>query len=309
MQDSVRSWVERFLVSRKAQDLSRSTLTADRWVLERLTRWMMRQRWGFAQLTPARMGRFVDELRRRPGQGGAAQLAPSTIQSRLRTLRAWFRYLIDEEQLLFDPLAGFREKAPRRWMRRGIFSVGEIERIFAELSAEDALSLRERAIVAVLYGGGLRLGEALHLDFCHYDPAGTLWIRSAKGRKDRVVPLGPVACQDLDRYLVKGRPELAHRTSGAALFLNRGGTRLGQQGFRMRLYRIEREARIQPRRPPHAFRHSCAAHLLQEGASSRHIQEILGHQDLTMTARYTPVDLDQVRAIVTRCHPRETDPW
>jgi site-specific recombinase XerD len=301
-----REWIEEFLISREAQGLSRSTLDLDRWVLERLGGWMLRRGRSLAQLTPSRLGAFVDRLRRRCS--GAGEVSTSTINTRLRTLRQWFRYLIHHDLLLINPIAGFREKSTRILMGRGAFRLDEIQRIFDVLERQDPGWVRDRAIVAVLYGAGLRLGEALGLGLTDYDPEGFLLIREGKGRRDRMVPLGPVACTDLDRYLEKGRPALVTKRSGGAIFLNQRGTRLGWTGFDMRLHQIEKAARIKPFRSSHAFRHSFATHLLKEGATVRHIQEILGHQRLETTALYTHVDIEQLRLLIERHHPRQQDP-
>jgi integrase/recombinase XerD len=164
---------------------------------------------------------------------------------------------------------------------------------------------RDRAVLELLYGTGLRVGEASRLDVPDLDlREGVLLVRNGKGRKDRVVPVPGRAAAALDVYLLEARPDLA-RLYDPALFLSTFGVRLGAPGMRLMIKKHGRA--IGARLTPHTLRHTCATHLLRGGADIRHVQELLGHRSLATTALYTRVAIADLRAVIARSHPRESD--
>jgi site-specific recombinase XerD len=185
---------------------------------------------------------------------------------------------------------------------RGILSIPQARRLMAAPFPGSVIGQRDRAILELLYGTGLRLGEVARTDVTDLDlPSGLLLVRNGKGRKDRLVPICGAAAAALDSYLRNSRPELVARID-SALFLSRDGARLGAAVLRARIQYYGR--RLGVRLTPHALRHSCATHLLRGGADLRHVQALLGHRRLTTTALYTRVAISDLRAVVARCHPR-----
>ncbi len=163
---------------------------------------------------------------------------------------------------------------------------------------------RDRALLELLYGTGLRMSECVRLDLADVElSVGTVLVRDGKGRKDRVVPLAGRAKEALSTYLSSARPGLARWSEDSALFVARTGTRLSAMSVRVLVREYGRRAGV--RASCHVLRHSYATHLLAGGADIREIQRLLGHQNLTTTALYTRVDRRALAAMLARCHPRE----
>jgi integrase/recombinase XerD len=193
-----------------------------------------------------------------------------------------------------------------RRLPRVVLSERDAERLVTMPWPSTALGKRDRAILELLYGTGIRVGECERLDLTDLDlEARTLLIRDGKGRKDRIVPITERAAIALDFYLRESRPVLLRRTSPPALFIARGARRLQRQSIE-KLVRVHAAAaQIEQRLSPHALRHACATHLIRGGADIRHVQALLGHRNLNTTARYAHVAIKDLRAVIERVHPRE----
>ena len=229
------------------------------------------------------------------------RLAPASRAAALSVVRRFCAWLEVRGVVLRNP-ARILSLPKSTSLPRGILSITQARRLMAAPFPGSVIGQRDRAILELLYGTGLRLGEAARTDVTDLDlRSGLLLVRNGKGRKDRIVPICGSAATALDLYLRESRPELVARID-AALFLSRDGARLGAPGLRVRVKSYGR--RIGVTLTPHALRHSCATHLLRGGADLRHVQALLGHQRLTTTALYTRVATRDLRAVVARCHPR-----
>jgi len=219
---------------------------------------------------------------RRPG----GKLAPATIARKLAAVRAFLRHSLGAARVPDARLAPRRGRrlpdAPKR---------DAVDRELASLEGDDALSLRNRALVELVYSAGLRSAEAVALNLADVDFEQELVHVRGKGGKERVVPLGEEASLLLAAYLRDARPELA-RGAENALFLSARGRRLDTSTLR----------RLLPH--PHRLRHAFATHLLEGGADLRTIQELLGHSSLSTTQVYSHVDARQLRKVYDRSHPR-----
>ena len=189
--------------------------------------------------------------------------------------------------------------------------VDEVARL---LEAPDTglLGRRDRAVLEILYGAGLRISELVSLDVDDVDlEARTVWVRGGKGGRDRRVPLGRAACEALDAYLVGSRPELASRApargSLGALVLNSRGGRLTRQACWKLIRSYAERIGLASRVSPHTLRHSFATHLVEGGADIRVVQELLGHASLTTTQVYTFVGEARLRQVYLAAHPRARD--
>ncbi|OFJ52230.1 site-specific tyrosine recombinase XerD [Mycolicibacterium grossiae] len=171
--------------------------------------------------------------------------------------------------------------------------------------ADGPLSLRNRALLEVLYSTGARISEAVGLDVDDVDVASRSVLLRGKGGKQRLVPIGRPAVAALDAYLVRGRPDLARRGTGtAAIFLNARGGRLSRQSAWQVLQDAAERAGISAAVSPHTLRHSFATHLLEGGADVRVVQELLGHASVTTTQIYTLVTVSALREVYAGAHPR-----
>ncbi|MCC6352781.1 MAG: tyrosine recombinase [Verrucomicrobiae bacterium] len=180
----------------------------------------------------------------------------------------------------------------------------EMERVMEAPLAAGALGLRDRAMLEVLYGCGLRVSEltGLRLENVMVEQ-GCLRV-IGKGNKERVVPMAGAASAALRDYLARGRPELVRPRTGGEVFLNRHGKRLTTARVWGIVRAVARAAGIKKRAYPHALRHSFATHLLQNGADLRAIQEMLGHADISTTQVYTHTDEQRIKATHWKFHPR-----
>jgi integrase/recombinase XerC len=168
----------------------------------------------------------------------------------------------------------------------------------------DAVHLRDRAVLELLYATGMRVGELVRLDLDDLDPARRTVRVVGKGDKERVVPYGPPAQAALDDWIERGRPQVRAAESGAALFLGVRGRRLDARTARSAVHESLRSVPGAPDLGPHGLRHSAATHLLEGGADLRAVQEILGHATLATTQIYTHVSVERLRATYEQAHPR-----
>jgi integrase/recombinase XerD len=244
----------------------------------------------------------LEELERYTAQLRADGLANSTIARRTAAARSFFRH----QQLLGartdNPAAAV--SLPRRAKPLPkTLSPGEAERLIQAAVGTQPRSLRDQALVELLYGAGLRISEATGLDKAGVDLDDRLVRVLGKGGKERVVPLGRPAAEALRRYLAQGRPFLDTRRR-PELFLNARGGPLTRAGAFLILRKLAEKAGLDPHRVhPHLLRHSFATHLLEGGADLRSVQEMLGHADLSTTELYTHVTDRRRRESYYRAHP------
>lgn len=252
---------------------------------------------------------LTDYLSRlRSGKPPAARpMAPSSVARSVVSLRSLYRFLAREGKIDTDPAA--RLAAPRR--PRSLPKAIPLEDVtrLVESPPADLLGRRDRAILELLYGSGLRISELVALDVDDVDlDEGSLLVRSGKGSKSRRVPLGRSARRAVGDYESATRPELVKRSSGGsargALFLNARGGRLTRQGCWKLLKLYAEKAGLGPKVSPHTLRHSFATHMLDGGADIRVVQELLGHASLSTTQVYTLVSDAHLREVYLTSHPR-----
>jgi integrase/recombinase XerD len=232
----------------------------------------------------------------------AAGLSSATIARRVAALRSFFRHQLLLGARNDNPAAELALPKRRRKLPRTL-SPGEAERLIDAARGTTPRALRDHALVELLYGAGLRVGEAVSLTKGDVDLHARLVRCVGKGNKERVVPIGRAAVEALRRYLSRGRPFLdaRHRPE---LFLNARGGALTRAGVFLILRRLAGKAGLEPERiHPHLLRHSFATHLLEGGADLRSVQEMLGHADLSTTELYTHVSDRRRRELYYQAHP------
>ncbi len=239
---------------------------------------------------------WMDACRRRG-------LSSRSIQRRLVSVRMFFRFLRIDGYLHRDPTETIQ--TPRPWQRvPEVLSVEEVNRLLAAARPDDAIGLRDKALLEVLYATGARASELCGLDLGALNLEYRFIRCYGKGRKERLVPLGRAAARALEEYLREGRPQLLKRPQESAVFLTRSGRRLGRQTLWRRVRKYARQAGIRRDVHPHTLRHSFATHLLSGGADLRSVQIMLGHADISTTEIYTHVDRTRLQAIHRDYHPR-----
>jgi integrase/recombinase XerD len=232
----------------------------------------------------------------------AEGLAATTIGRRVAALRGFYRHQVLLGTRGDNPAAELDLPKRRRTLPRTL-SPGEAERLIEAANGTTPRSLRDRALVELLYGAGLRVGEAVGLERNAVDLEQRLVRCLGKGSKERVVPVGREAVEALRRYIARGRPYLDKRHR-PELFLNAQGGALTRAGAFFILRKLAETAGLEPGRVhPHLLRHSFATHLLEGGADLRSVQEMLGHADLATTELYTHVSDRRRRELYFQAHP------
>lgn len=230
----------------------------------------------------------------------AAGLAPATVARRMSAARSWLRFL-ELEGALDRPQALPRVRRAPRALPRVLTE--EQAAAAMEAGGSGPRASRDRAVLELFYGSGLRLRELAALDVDDADPRLRLVRVRGKGRRERVVPLGRAAARALSAYLSQ-REDPPAGGSPEALFLGRGGRRLGPRGIQYLVARALARVAGAAGTHPHLLRHSFATHLLDRGAELRAVQEMLGHSSLRSTQIYTHLTAERLRAAYRRAHPR-----
>jgi integrase/recombinase XerD len=246
---------------------------------------------------------YVDELERARTEDGERRYRASSIARALAAVRSFHRFCVEEGLLGSDPSGDVG--APR--VPQGIpkaLSEAEVDALLDAVTGDGPRPQRDRAILEMLYAGGLRISELIGLDLGDVDLYDGIARVFGKGSKERVVPLGRTARASIGDYLTTGRPALAGRRSTSALFLNARGGRLTRQGAWLIVRAAGERAGLGGRLYPHVLRHSCATHMLDHGADIRVVQELLGHASLSTTQVYTKVSPERLRAVYEAAHPR-----
>jgi site-specific recombinase XerD len=271
--------IDRFLAS---PGLAEATRRSYRFDLEHFADWLEARELELEDVDVRALSDYVTEL----GRGRPRRLRPATIARKVAAVRSLLRSALGPARVPDAPLA------PRRPHGLPVApSAEEIDAALDTLDGGDPLTLRNRALVELVYSAGLRSREAVDLDLGDVDFEQELVRVRGKGGKERVVPLGEEAAHRLARYLREARPELA-RGAQNALFLSVRGARLDTSTLR----------RLVPN--PHRLRHAFATHLVEGGADLRTVQELLGHSSLSTTQVYAHVDGRRLRKVYDRAHPR-----
>lgn len=228
--------------------------------------------------------------------------SPRSIARNLSALRAFYKFLREQKIRLDNPVG--QHKTPQ--MGRALphdLSEQEVEALIQAPDIHSALGLRDRAMLEVLYACGLRVSELLllRLDLLNLKQ-GYLRI-VGKGNKERMVPMGQVACEWIEKYLLDARPQL-YKSSTDYLFLTQHGGIMSRQNFWYAIKRYALQAGISSQLSPHTLRHAFATHLLNHGADLRVVQMLLGHSDLSTTQIYTHVAQVRLQALHAQHHPR-----
>jgi site-specific recombinase XerD len=244
----------------------------------------------------------LEDLERWLAAMRADGLAPSTVARRVSAVRSYFRHLILIGTRSENPGAALQLPRRGRRLPRAL-SPSETERLIEAADGTAPRARRDRALVELLYGAGLRVSEAVGLDRAAVDVEERIVRVLGKGGKERLVPLGRPAAEAVRKYLALGRPHLDRRYR-PELFLNARGGPLTRAGAFLVLRRLAEKSGLEPERVhPHLLRHSFATHLLDGGADLRSVQEMLGHADLGTTERYTHVSDRRRREVYFRAHP------
>jgi integrase/recombinase XerD len=230
-------------------------------------------------------------------------LAPASIRRNVSAVRTYFRFMVDEGHVVRDPSE--RLETPKRWRTLPeVLTVEEVTRLISAPSLDEPLAFRDRAMLELAYGAGLRVSEWISVGVRDVLMDEHLVRVFGKGGKERVVPIGRSAIGAVAIYTRELRSRIERGRGKGILFLNARGEPLSRMGAWKILRKYVKQAGITKRVTPHTLRHSFATHLLEGGADLRAVQEMLGHADISTTQIYTHVDREYLRNVHRQFHPR-----
>ncbi|MDD5528927.1 MAG: site-specific tyrosine recombinase XerD [bacterium] len=229
----------------------------------------------------------------------------SSVARIVAAIREFYRFLVDEEIMPDSPINSLHAPKLTKHLPN-VLSPEEVNLIIEQANKIDPIGLRDRAMLEVLYGSGLRISELLNLKMSNMINGMELLRFYGKGNKERIVPIGSYTKKAIEMYLTNGRPILK-KDKGKdfdVLFLNYNGKQLSRMGGWKIITKYVKLSGINREVTPHTFRHSFATALLEGGANLRVVQELLGHSSITTTEIYTHIDREKLKEAVRTCHPR-----
>lgn len=248
------------------------------------------------QIAAAHLREFVYSLKDK-GQG------PATIRRRISAIRTWYRFLLAEGVVKADPSEQL--ETPKRWRELpDVLSALEVDRLIGTISLDEKFAFRDRAMLELAYGAGLRVSEWIGVGVKDVLMEDLVVRVFGKGEKERIVPIGRKAVGAVAIYLRELRPTMEKGEGAGRLFLNAHGRPLSRMGAWRILQKYVALSGITKHVKPHTLRHSFATHLLEGGADLRAVQEMLGHSDISTTQLYTHIDREHLRQVHKQFHPR-----
>lgn len=231
--------------------------------------------------------------------------AASTVARKLASIKAFYRFLTAERYIRRNP-AEVLEAASRGLHLPKVLSVQEVERLLDEPNLGTLDGYRDKTMLELLYATGMRVSELVNVPVKNVDMKMQYVIVMGKGSKERMLPLGRTVLHYLEHYLSVVRPQLLHGKPNAAaeLFVTGWGGPMTRERFYEIIVAYGKSAGISKRVTPHMLRHSFATHLLNNGTDLRIVQELLGHADISTTQIYTHLDVERLREVYDKTHPR-----
>lgn len=306
LEGQVQGYLDHLTIER---GVAANTLSSYRRDLRRYTAHLSARRIDdLAAVTEADVSDFLVALRVGDPDAGVTPLSAVSAARAVIAVRGLHRFAAAEGITALDVARGVKPPTPGRRLPKSLgFDqvIAILEAAGGDSEADGPLTLRNRALLELLYSTGARISEAVGLDVDDIDTTNRSALLRGKGDKQRLVPVGRPAVSALDAYLVRGRPDLARRGRGTpAIFLNARGGRLSRQSAWQVLQDAADRAGISAGVSPHTLRHSFATHLLEGGADVRVVQELLGHASVTTTQIYTLVTVSTLREVWAGAHPR-----
>ena len=238
---------------------------------------------------------YIDEMT----EGGAK---PSTVSRSIASIKAFFHYQYSHELISRDP--SLLLKAPKIEKKfPEILTTEEVVKLLEQPKGDTPKDIRDKAMLELLYATGIRVTELINLEVDDVNLKMS-YLLCSEGGKERIIPFGAAAKEALTRYLKSGREAMVSDRSSKLLFANCSGQHMSRQGFWKLIKYYAKKAGIDADITPHTLRHSFAAHLVENGADLRSVQEMLGHSDISTTQIYASMNHNHIREVYTRAHPR-----
>lgn len=226
----------------------------------------------------------------------------ATITRSIASLKSFYTYLLNGGFVVLNPAKNIESVKAERKLPQ-ILTSKEVDLFLEQPECTDAKGYRDKAMLELLYATGIRVSELINLDLSHLNLSASI-IRCVTREKVRIIPIYPSAVRALREYVEKVRPQMIEQPDESALFVNLNGQRMSRQGFWKIIKFYQEKAGIKKEITPHTLRHSFAAHLLENGADLRSIQEMLGHADISSTQIYTQIVGQNLKDVYAKAHPR-----
>jgi integrase/recombinase XerD len=300
--------VKEYEKSLKVRNFSERTIKGNSWKLSKFLDYLVKRGVTDApNITREVISSYQVELYEQIGRFGR----PNTVSFQngmLSIVKQFMSFLREHDRIVSDPARDIPyAKAPKS-LPRGVLSAPEARKILHATDSKSVIGYRDRTIIEVLYTTGIRKEELNSLTLSDVDYTdGLLRVNAGKGGKDRIVPLGRIACRYLENYVKSVRPELLKNPYEKHLFLSSRGKPLSKNVVWELTKKYAKKAGIHKNVHPHTFRHTCATAMLRNKANIRAVQELLGHASLNSTQVYTHLSITDLKEVHARCHPREKD--
>jgi integrase/recombinase XerD len=226
----------------------------------------------------------------------------SSTERKLACLKSFFHYLLREGVMETDPTSDIKLPKKAKRLPKAL-SISETIKLISAPRKNNHFSLRDAALLELLYATGMRASEAANLNVSDINLSVSFVKCFGKGSRERIVPINKVTLQAIKEYLVKGRPKFPKKDK-EALFVDKNGERLTRQGLWLAIKKYVKMTGVKGKTSPHTLRHSFATHLLEKGADLRSVQEMLGHADISTTQIYTSVSRERLKRMYSKAHPR-----
>ena len=302
--DSLALWDDLYIESLGARNYAEGTMAGRRDALKVFLTWAAERDLTRASQVTRPILESYQRWLWRCNKANGQRLGWSTQRNRVGTLKDFFRWVTRQDAILHNPASELELPRMEKRLPKTVLTQTEVERLLAVPDVNDPLGIRDRTILETFYSCGLRRTELCHLELPDVNSdRRTLHVRLGKGKKDRMVPIGARAIGWLERYLKEVRPRLCLDTRTQALFLTGYGGAFNPDVVSRMVTTWLEMAGMKRRGSCHVLRHSCATHMLENGADIRFIQQLLGHAKLDTTAIYTEVSIKQLQEVHARCHP------
>lgn len=227
----------------------------------------------------------------------------ATVARTLSSLKTFYKFLILENHVQNNPTADIETPRSRRKLPQ-ILTIEEVDKLFNQPNVLKPLGIRDRAMLELMYGTGVRVSELLSLQLEDINTIAGFLRCLGKGRKERIIPVNQTSIDWVNRYINNSRSLLVKSHLERTLFVNANGRPMTRQGFFKILTNYVKKAEIKKEVTPHTLRHSFATHILENGADLRAVQEMLGHSDISTTQIYTHLTKTRLREVYQQFHPR-----
>ncbi len=306
--DNLTRLKEDYLQSLKVRNLAERTIQGKRFMLKRFFAFLADR--GICNIDGINKG-IIQDYQTEQYHTINIHGRPNSVwyqNSLLSAVKGFMHFLKERDYIVADPTQDTPyAKLPRR-LPKGILTPSEARRIINAPDTKCVIGYRDKTIMEVLYTTGIRKEELNSLTLADVDyHDGFLMVNLGKGKKDRVVPLGRIACRYLENYIKSVRPEMIKDPYNNHLFLSARGNRLSKNLVWELVKKYAKQAKIKKSISPHKLGHTCATVMLKNKADIRAVQELLGHESLESTQVYTHINITDLKEVHKRCHPREKD--